>query len=100
MKKLLMVIGSILLTFEVFAQNLESKMDSLAMTLTGKGQPGFVVGVTKGNDVIFQKAYGQMNLDYQMPNSNQTTFNLASVSKHITAFAILKLEEEGKIDLD
>lgn len=100
MKKLLMVIGSILLTFEVFAQNLESKMDSLAKTVTGKDQPGFVVGVTKGNDVIFQKAYGQMNLDYQMPNSNQTTFNLASVSKHITSFAILKLEEEGKIDLD
>ncbi|EOZ91590.1 Beta-lactamase [Indibacter alkaliphilus LW1] len=100
MKKLIMVLGSILLTLEVFAQNLESKMDSLARTLTGKDQPGFVVGVTKGNDVIFQKAYGQMNLDYQMPNSNQTTFNLASVSKHITAFAILKLEEEGKINLD
>jgi CubicO group peptidase (beta-lactamase class C family) len=100
MKKLILVFGSILLTLEVFAQNLESKMDSLAKTVTGKDQPGFVVGVTKGNDVIFQKAYGQMNLDYQMPNSNQTTFNLASVAKHITAFAILKLEEEGKIDLD
>ncbi|MGY6743576.1 MAG: serine hydrolase [Cecembia sp.] len=100
MKKLIVVFGSILLTLEVFAQNLESKMDSLAKTVTGKDQPGFVIGVTKGNDVIFQKAYGQMNLDYQMPNSNQTTFNLASVAKHITAFAILKLEEEGKIDLD
>lgn len=100
MKKLMIALGVVFLSMEAFAQNLESKLDSLARTLTGKDQPGFVVGVTKGNDVIFQKAYGQMNLDYQMPNSNQTTFNLASVSKHITAFAILKLEEEGKINLD
>lgn len=100
MKKLLLVFGSVLMTFEVFAQNLEIKMDSLAKKVTGKDQPGFVVGVTKGNEVIFQKAYGMMNLDYQMPNSFQTTFNLASVTKHITAIAILKMEQEGLINLD
>ncbi|MFD2200885.1 serine hydrolase [Shivajiella indica] len=100
MKKLIMGLGILFLALETFAQNLENKMDSLAASLTGDGLPGFVIGVTKGNEVIFQKTYGQMNLDYQMPISNQTTFNLASVSKHITAFAILKLEEEGKINLD
>jgi len=41
-----------------------------------------------------------MNLDYNLPNSETTAFNLASVSKQFTAFAIMLLEQDGKLKLD
>lgn len=100
MKSTLTFILVVFCTINLFAQNLEAKLDSLAVTLTSDELPGFVVGVLQGNDVLIQKSYGLMNLDYQMAITNQTTFNLASVAKHITAFAILKLEEEGKVNLE
>ncbi|MCH7411556.1 serine hydrolase [Belliella sp. DSM 111904] len=100
MKKLFTFLAIMLIFFQTFPQDLESKMDSLAKTLTGDNQPGFIVGVTKGQDILFKKSYGHMNLDYQMPITDQTTFNLASVAKHITAFALLKLEQEEQLDLN
>jgi CubicO group peptidase (beta-lactamase class C family) len=40
------------------------------------------------------------NLDYRIPVTDSTVFNLASVSKQFTAFLVLLLEKEGKLSLD
>ncbi|WP_373520118.1 serine hydrolase [Aquiflexum sp.] len=103
MKKLTALLSLMILALPIIAQqnqHLEFKIDSLANIYSGPEAPGFVLGITKGSETILEKSYGMMNLDYQMPITEKTTFNLASVSKHITAIAILKLEEEGRLDLD
>jgi len=102
MKKLAALLSLLILALPIIAQqdqNLEFKIDSLANLYSGPDAPGFVVGITKGSETLFKKSYGMMNLDYLMPITYKTTFNLASVSKHITAVSILKLEEEGKLNL-
>lgn len=76
------------------------KIDSLVFQTIKADQPGGVVGVISNNQVIFKKAFGQMNLDYNLPNTDTTAFNLASVSKQFTAFAIMLLEQDGKLKLD
>jgi len=58
-----------------------------------------VVRVTKGDRIIYENAFGLPDRALQVPNSLQTKFQIASLSKPITATAILLLAEEGKLSL-
>lgn len=62
--------------------------------------PGVAVAVVKDGKVIFKKGYGTANLEYDIPVTTKTVFQLASVSKQFTAFAIYLLEKQGKITLE
>ena len=59
-----------------------------------------VVRVTKGDRIIYENAFGLPDRALQVPNSLQTKFQIASLSKPITATAILLLAEEGKLSLE
>jgi CubicO group peptidase (beta-lactamase class C family) len=59
-----------------------------------------VVRVTKGDRVIYENAFGFADRALQVPNSLQTRFQIASLSKPMTAAAILLLAEEGKLSLE
>jgi CubicO group peptidase (beta-lactamase class C family) len=75
-------------------------VDSLMAKDIHPSTPGGVVGIIQDGKVIFKKAYGLANLDYQIPNGLETRFNLASVSKQFTAYGCLLLARDGKLDLD
>lgn len=60
--------------------------------------PGLAVAVTSGSDVIYLKGFGMAGDD--QPVTPQTRFHIASVSKSITALAVMQLVEAGRIDLD
>jgi CubicO group peptidase (beta-lactamase class C family) len=62
--------------------------------------PGVAVAVVKDGKVAFKKGYGMANLEYDIPVTTKTVFQLASVSKQFTAFAIYLLEKQGKISLE
>ncbi len=62
--------------------------------------PGGVVGVFQDGELILSRAYGMASLEYDIPNSVETVFNIASVSKQFTAFSLVLLEQQGKLDLD
>ncbi|CAM1343637.1 serine hydrolase [Tenacibaculum amylolyticum] len=61
--------------------------------------PGIAIGIVKDGKTFFQKAYGVQSLHTEIPLTNQSVFHMASVSKPITATAIMKLVEEGKLKL-
>lgn len=61
---------------------------------------GAAVAVVKDGKVVFKKGYGTANLEYDIPISTKTIFNIASVSKQFTAFAIYLLEKQGKLSLE
>jgi len=50
--------------------------------------------------VIFKKGYGYANFEWDIPNTPDTRFRLASVTKQFTAMLILQLSEKGKLQLD
>ncbi|TVZ46795.1 serine hydrolase domain-containing protein [Olleya sp. Hel_I_94] len=79
------------------AQNLETKIDKLYKVEAN--EPGFSIAVFKKDQILFQKQYGTTNLDYNIPISSKTVFDIASISKQFTAAAILLLEEEGKLNI-
>ncbi|QHS61527.1 serine hydrolase [Chitinophaga agri] len=62
--------------------------------------PGAAVAIVKDGKVVFQKGYGMADLDHGIPITPQTVFNIASVSKQFTAFAIYLLASESKITLE
>ncbi|MEM6725327.1 MAG: serine hydrolase domain-containing protein [Bacteroidota bacterium] len=78
---------------------LEKKIDKLYKNLAKNG-PGYMVGIFKDGDYLFQKGYGMANVEYQMPINQQSMFNLASLSKQFTAAAIAILLKENRISLE
>lgn len=56
--------------------------------------------VAQSGKIIFQKSYGYADLETKTPLSNNSIFNIASISKEFTATAIMLCKEEGKLSLD
>lgn len=94
---ILKLLAFCLLTNFASSQNLESEIDKLYRV--NDNEPGFSIAVIKGNEIILEKQYGIANLDYNVPISNETVFNIGSIGKQFTAAAILLLEEEGKLSI-
>jgi CubicO group peptidase (beta-lactamase class C family) len=55
--------------------------------------------IVQNDKVLFQKSYGYADKDRNIENNANTLFNLASVTKTMTATAIMKLHEEGKLSV-
>lgn len=59
--------------------------------------PGGTVLVSKGEKVIYHKAFGLADLEHNTPNTTETLFEAGSVSKQFTAASVLLLATEGKL---
>ncbi len=59
-----------------------------------------VVLIGKGNKILFLKAFGLANKQKNTPNTTNTRFALASLSKTFTMISVAKLYEEGKLKLN
>ena len=58
------------------------------------------IAIAKDGVVIFEKHHGLADMEKELPITDSSRFQLASVSKQFTAAAILKLYQEGKVNLD
>ena len=99
----------LLLVFLAFADNtfygqtidnaIDKQIDQLFSNYNST-TPGVAVAVLKDGKIIFKKGYGTANLEYDIPVTTKTVFQIASVSKQFTAFSIYLLEKQGKISLE
>ena len=64
------------------------------------GDPGCALGVVQNGQMVFAKGYGLANLDWGIPISPSTSFDIGSVSKQFTATAIALLEIDGVLSID
>ena len=80
-----------------FAVALEGRMPAL---LLGYRVPGVVVSYIKNGDVVWTKAFGRANLKTGAPMQPDMVFNHGSNGKVLTAWGIMRLVEEGKVNLD
>lgn len=63
------------------------------------GMPGLVVTVMGSGQVICQRCTGLADVEHGIPNSPDTVYHLASVSKQFTGFATALLERAGRLTL-
>lgn len=85
---------------EKLAEDPSGKTDQLMIPYTGNDTPGAAVLVMKDGKILHQKGYGMANLAYGVPFKVDTPTNIGSTSKQFTAFAILLLQEQGKLHVD
>jgi CubicO group peptidase (beta-lactamase class C family) len=76
------------------------RIDSLFVSWNTPNHPGGAVGIMKNHEVVYSKAFGLASLEYLVPNTPGTRFNIASVSKQFTAFGMVLLQLDGKLSLD
>jgi CubicO group peptidase (beta-lactamase class C family) len=74
---------------------LEQEVDSAAAETGFSG----VVRVDRGDEVELAKAYGLANRSYEIPNTVETQFGIASGTKGLTAVAVASLIEDGLLAL-
>ena len=81
-------------------ETLEAKVDQLFTEWNRSDTPGAALAVTRDGEVIYKQGYGTANLEYDIPITTGTIFDIASVSKQFAGFAIATLSHEGKLSLD
>jgi CubicO group peptidase (beta-lactamase class C family) len=76
-----------------------SFIDSVMSASFKPGRPGGVILVARDGIPLFRKAYGQANLELNIPNKPENVFAIASMTKQFTAVGILQLVQQGKLSL-
>lgn len=78
-----------------------AQMDRMAPGLLEKYRvPGAAIAVVHDGEVAWAQGYGLADESVSMPVLTKTVFQVASISKSITAWGVMRLVEEGHIDLD
>src|SRR5664279_788809 len=62
--------------------------------------PGLSIALVRNGKLVWSKAFGIANADTKKPVTNETVFEAASLSKPVFAYAVLKLVDVGKLNLD
>lgn len=82
------------------AADASRRVDELFAPFTEGVQPGAAVLVIRDGEVVHSKGYGYADLEQRRPITPETPFDLASVSKHFTAAAVMVLAEDGVLTYD
>jgi len=75
-------------------------IDRLAMRYHALGQLDGAVLVADQGKVIYHRAFGLANREWQIPHTTDTAFRIASLTKQFTATLVMQLAEQGKLQLD
>ncbi len=62
--------------------------------------PSLAVAVARNGKIAWEEGFGWADLEHHIPATHDTIYSLASVSKPMTATALMILVERGQIDLD
>lgn len=68
--------------------------------MSANSVPGIGAAVVLDGEPVWPAGFGMADLENSSPATSSTLFRLGSISKPITAVAILQLNERGKLDLD
>jgi D-alanyl-D-alanine carboxypeptidase len=80
---------------------LRARIDSMVRdVLANTGAPSASIAVVKDGEIEYTNAYGTARLDPMVPAASSMRYSIGSVSKQITATAVLLLAERGKLSLD
>jgi CubicO group peptidase (beta-lactamase class C family) len=77
-----------------------TKIDALFSQWNTPKSPGCAVAISRDGEVLYKRGYGMANLDFDIPITSKTVFNVGSVSKPFTAMTVALLARQGKLALD
>lgn len=80
--------------------NIAARITDYIKAINQLGPFSGVILVTKDDKVVASAGYGMADVEFQVPNTPQTRFRIASVTKPITAAAVMLLSDEGKLSVE
>lgn len=89
-----------LLPLAASSQSTGEKADSLMSAYVRMDQFNGTVLVAKDGKVVFMKGYGYKDAERKEPNTENTIFQIGSVTKQFTSTVVMKLQESGKLSVN
>ena len=82
------------------ADTVEAITAAVTEEMSRLGIPGLSLAVAEGGQVRHEAGFGFADVENEVPARPETVYRLASVSKPMTAVAVMKLAQDGRLDLD
>ena len=80
--------------------NLDSLRARVVGIVEASGAPSLALAVTRGGRIVWEQGFGFADSAHHEPVTPATLYSIASVTKPITATAVMRLVEAGRIELD
>lgn len=84
----------------VLGRDIAPVNDLMKDVLTRNNLPGATVAIAVRGQLIYERGFGYSDVDVSKPMEPNTVMRIASISKPLTAVAILLLVEDGVLSLD
>lgn len=81
-------------------QNIQDKINEYLQVHTNKYYFSGAVLIAQNANIIISKGYGMANYELDVPNTPQTKFRIASITKQFTAMAIMQLQEKDLLNVN
>jgi|MTBAKMStandDraft_1061839.scaffolds.fasta_scaffold10753_2 CubicO group peptidase (beta-lactamase class C family) len=75
------------------------RLDEYMTALSDAGRFDGAVLVSREGTILLSKGYGTANYEFSVSNTPQTVFPIGSNTKQFTAAAIMKLQEQGRLNI-
>lgn len=101
MKHIITLLSILLLSGILQAQDFNSaKLDSFLNLLESKKKGMGSLTISKNGQEIYQKAFGSIDIENNIPANDSTKYRIGSITKTFTATIIMQMVEEKKLSLD
>jgi CubicO group peptidase (beta-lactamase class C family) len=77
-----------------------TEVDKLLSEWDKSDSSGCALAVIQNGEIIYQRGYGMASLEYDIPISTNSVFDIASNSKQFTAMCIVMLSRQNLLTLD
>lgn len=97
-----LVFSASVLALPSFAQSETSPIERIDTALNGLAKSGQFSGsilIAHQGELVLNQGYGYANLEWKIPNAPDTKFRIADLTAQFTAMAILKLQEQGALNI-
>ena len=81
----------------VFIEQVEATLPKL---MARYNVPGFSIALIEDGEIVYLESFGYADKKNQIPMTPDTVHQVASVSKSLTAWGVMKLVDDGVISLD
>lgn len=85
---------------KIALQNWRVKVDSLLNEMQSGLSTGGVFLISIKGEPVYERAYGQSNLELQTPMVVDNVFEIGSMTKQFTAISVMMLAEQGKLSVN
>ena len=83
-----------------YAEVVEEARARVRADLAARGYPGIAIAVAVDGETVWSEGFGYANLEHRVPMQPAVKFRVGSISKSLTAAAVARLVEDGRLDLD